>query len=109
MSASAQAELAYVLAGAGCRPRSKWPTWREGGEGDARPLSLRLQQPTEGCDTLRPLRHCAWQRVATVTQQRLDDGAGPSEQQTQEARVAGEALRRLGQQAEETSAGIDAQ
>ena len=31
VSADAQAELAYVLAGAGCRPRSKWPTWREGG------------------------------------------------------------------------------
>ena len=32
--------------------------------------------------------------------QRLDDEAGPNAQQTQEARVAGEALLRLGQHAE---------
>ena len=63
VSADALTELAYVLAGVGCRPwqRSGSSATRHGGRGGgcgaARPLQLRLQPMTARWDPMRPLRH----------------------------------------------------
>ena len=63
VSADALTELAYALAGVGCRPW-QWSgsgATRHGGMGGgcgaARPLQLRLQPMTARWDPMRPLRH----------------------------------------------------
>ena len=62
VDAVAQAELAYILAGVGGRPRRRWATWRQPGRGaPARPLELSLQPEGPACEPLRPMQYCAWQ------------------------------------------------
>ena len=98
---AAQAELAYVLAGVGGRPRKRWATWWEPGRrAPARPLELHLQPEGPACEPLRPLQCCAWQGLAAVGSRRLEEGAGPTEALTQQAREAAAALHELGSREE---------
>ena len=99
VGAEALSELAYTLAGVGGQTGAKWPTWRSRGAAP-RPLGLAAQPLAPWCDPLRPLRHCAWQGLEALPAERVASGAGPTDEATQQARMAAASLRALGVAAE---------
>ena len=95
----ALAELAWVLAGTGCRPRRQETVWFGSGGSAGRPLRLSLQPRLGKCDPTRPLRLCAWQPRRGAAIQPLESGAGPDEDHTRQARQAAARLWLLGNDA----------
>ena len=95
----ALAELAWVLAGTGCRPRRQETAWFGSGGSAGRPLRLSLQPRLGKCDPTRPLRLCAWQPRRGAATQPLENEAGPDEDHTRQARQAAARLWQLGNEA----------
>ena len=91
----ALAELAWILAGTGGRPRKQWATWYGSGNSAARPLNLHLQPAMGQCDPTRPLRMCNWQPRSGVIPARLAETAGPDSEHTSLARQAASSMTEL--------------
>jgi len=93
------AELAWILAGTGGRPRKQWATWYGRGTdlgAQQRDRLTYICSPRMGqCEPTRPLRLCNWQPRPGVTPERLAETAGPDSEHTSQARQAARNMTEL--------------
>ena len=93
---TAVTDLAWLLAGTGCRPRGKkWATWYGGEDGVGVPLKLNYQPRLGDRDPATPLRVCAWQPREGAKQETLNDKAAAPEG----VKAARKAAKRLAEMA----------